>query len=431
MNPPPPVIKNKSGKQPPPLFLPQMEGFVYTLMLPTFGQSRAFGPCCFVGGFVVIFFLLILFLVLAHYILFPGIIILLARLKKGPPPKELPQDAYPRVSLVICAFNEEGVIREKLLNSIALEYPKGKLEITVVADGSTDKTANIAAEFEQYGIRTLRSEIRMGKSAALNNGARVSTGDIIVFSDANAFYHQDALFFLVRHFSDPVVGAVTGRKTIRKSDRIRSGLGDSAFWKVESLIKASQSTLGSISTGDGEIFAVKRHLFQALPPRTINDDVAITLSLVQRGYRVLYEPLAICEEEASHTLSDEFRVKARIVCGGYQTLSSHLGEFLIPRRFFYVQFFMHKGLRHLMPFLLVSLFVSTLILGGTGGGLFALAQALFYLCAILTHYFKSLSRLKVCELVRYYCLMNIAALVGAYYFLSQPSLDTLWPKAER
>ncbi len=375
------------------------------------------------------------FLVIStHYLGFPLFISVLAWLR----PKEVKTAAeiLPSMTLIVAAYNEAKVITEKCQNSLKLDYPPEKLEIIVVSDGSTDETPELVASFTPSGIVSLHAPERRGKTAALNRAAAAATGEILLFSDANSFYRSDVPKKLAAWFSNPKMGGVTGRKAILKEEERESAQGDSLFWDLESRIKTAESRLGSIPTGDGEIFAIRRSLYSPIEEDIINDDTAITLNIVRRGYRVGYESNALSEETASLTLEDDFRVKARMVSGGFQILSRYRDMLVPPRSFFAIQFLLHKTLRHLMPLLLMGILITNIGVAARGANLFfsyfLCLQLAFYFVAYLGYQLRKRGvSVKFLYLPVYYCYMNLAAVRGFYYFLKQTDGVSIWKKAER
>jgi poly-beta-1,6-N-acetyl-D-glucosamine synthase len=354
---------------------------------------------------------------------------LLAGLKKKAVEK---QTIYPMVTLIIAAYNEENVIEEKIKNSFQLDYPKDKLEIIIVSDGSSDHTPEIVNGYKDRGIASLFHPERRGKTAALNRAVSESHGEVVVFSDANSMYDSNAIKLLVRNFNDPSVGGVCGRKSIIKTSDRESSRGDSLFWNCESAIKIRQSLIGSITTGDGEIFAIRRVLYSQIPENVINDDTAITFNIISKGHRVVYEPEAVSREEASIVLKDDFNVKARMVSGGYQMISMYANMLLPPKNFFALQFLSHKVPRYSMGLLLVGLFVSNLFLENYFYRLFLYLQLLFYFSASCGYFLRKLGlSFGLLYFPLYYCTMNIAASFGLYYFLKGKTGVSIWKKAKR
>lgn len=377
--------------------------------------------------FVRVLGFLSLFLILYHYLIYPITLLILARIIGMPIAKA---SFRPSVSLIIAAYNEEYVMESKLLNSLQLDYPKDRLEIIVVSDGSQDRTHSIASGFASTGVISIHSVPRKGKTAALNRALKVAQGEIVCFSDANTMFQADALLCLTRNFADASVGGVSGRKTILQNSSRVASFGDRCFWILESFLKDKQSLLSSIPTADGEIFAVRRGLLGTLPEDMINDDTVITFDLIEKGFRVVYDKEAIAAEEASINLEDDFKVKTRMVYGGWQILRRYHRMLLPPRTLFAWQFLSHKMLRHAMPVLLISLLFSSAVLGGFFRGLFIL-QMIAYFVAAIGYWNRRKSLPKLVYIPAYYTLMNLAALKGLVLFiLGFNPLDT-WKKASR
>jgi cellulose synthase/poly-beta-1,6-N-acetylglucosamine synthase-like glycosyltransferase len=170
----------------------------------------------------------------------------------------------PYVSLIISAYNEEKVIREKIENSLSLDYPRSAFEIIVVSDASTDQTDAIVADYADKGVILERMPVRGGKTVGLNAVVPMAKGEIIVFSDANAIYAPNAVHKLVKNFSDPTIGCVTGDSQYVKLDQSYVGKSEDTYWDYERLLKIHESRLGSMVGADGAIFAIRKHLFRPL-----------------------------------------------------------------------------------------------------------------------------------------------------------------------
>jgi len=184
--------------------------------------------------------------------------------------KEQSEHRYPSVALIISAYNEERVIREKIKNSLKLNYPKDRLRIIVASDGSIDATNEIVREFEGRGVQLRAFEKREGKSATLNRSVLGIEEEIIIFSDANSFYQEDALEKLVRGFIDHHVGCVVGR-LIYIDNLSYVGRGEGIYWRYESYLNKLESRLGSVLVATGTIFAIRRELFRPVMQDVAND----------------------------------------------------------------------------------------------------------------------------------------------------------------
>src|SRR6266446_1638438 len=289
------------------------------------------------------------------YIGYPVLVGMLATLFSQP--AESPDGKQPSVSLIISAFNESSVIAAKVKNSLELAFPAEHLEIIVVSDCSDDGTDEIVRGSERLGVRLLRQNQRLGKSAALNYAVPQARGTILVFSDANALYQPDAIRNLVRHFSNPRVGYVVGNARYhRKKIESASAESEGLYWKLETYLKKNESAFESVVGGDGAIYAIRRELFSPLLSTDINDFMN-PLQIVDRGYRGLFEPAAISYEDTAESFEKEYRRKVRIVSRSFNALRrvpGVLNPFRNPRHWFLL--ISHKLMRWLAPFFLPIFF---------------------------------------------------------------------------
>jgi cellulose synthase/poly-beta-1,6-N-acetylglucosamine synthase-like glycosyltransferase len=343
-------------------------------------------------------------------------------------------EACPRVTLVIPAYNERKVIREKLDNSLAIDYPREHLEIIVVSDGSEDGTNDIVREFEGRGVKLMAVAPRGGKTSALNRAVPAATGEIVVLCDANVMFLPDALTRLVRHFADPSVGAVTGDVQIRSADA-PFGEGEGLYYKYERFIQLGESELGSTVTVDGGMYAIRKELFRPLPADTILDDFIIGMNAALAGRRVLYDPSAVATENATMDVRQEFRRKVRIVAGGFRELLRWHGvpSPLQPQLFW--SYVSHKLLRWLVPWLLLLVLAANCALlwqptGATAAAALLLVQAAFYGCALFCCLRPNYRWPAVVGVPFYFCMVNAAAWLGSLRGVTGIERVT-WKKAER
>jgi cellulose synthase/poly-beta-1,6-N-acetylglucosamine synthase-like glycosyltransferase len=319
----------------------------------------------------------------------------------------------PRVSLLIPAYNEARVMARKILNSLALDYPPGRIEIVVVSDGSSDGTAAIA---EQMGVRVLALPGNRGKVAALNAAVPELRGEIVVFSDASAMLAPDAVRRLVENFADPAVGAASGRYRVVKPNEVNIGAPEDLYWKYEAFLKIQESRLGSTLGAHGHLHAIRRELYPFPPAETINDDYVIPLAALAAGLRAVYEPAAVVFEEAQEMTG--FKRRIRIVAGNLQQLR-HLGQFLTPWQPLALFFFLsHKVIRLLVPFAMLAALAANLFLLGRGEYRVLLgAQFLFYSLAAIG--LTGRLRPRALRLPFYFCMVNSAAFFGLYHALTR------------
>jgi cellulose synthase/poly-beta-1,6-N-acetylglucosamine synthase-like glycosyltransferase len=256
--------------------------------------------------------------VLAYiYAGYPAALMALVRLRRPRLVQQAP--ITPPLSLVISAYNESSVIRRKLENALALEYPREQLEIVVISDASSDRTDDIVLEFADRGVRLERQRERRGKTAGLNNTVPSLKGEIVVFSDANAMYQPDALLKLARNFADPAVGCVTGEARYLAGAARAADVGERVYWDYEIRIKRLETALGSMVGGDGAIYAIRRQLWRTLPENAINDFLN-PLQIVEAGWRAVYEPEAVCHEETAGRVGREFNRRVRIVSRSWRAV---------------------------------------------------------------------------------------------------------------
>lgn len=367
------------------------------------------------------------------YVGYPLLVSALARLR----PKPTRTEYLPQLTLMIAAYNEERVIRDKLRRAVALDYPRDRLQIIVATDGSSDRTPEIVGEFESHGVVLSHSPIRAGKMAAINRAMPLATGEIVVFSDANNHYSPDALRRMAAPFADPGIGAAAGRKTVASDDGL--GYSESLYWRYESAIRRAEERLATSISANGEIFAIRRSLFRPAPQWVINDDAYMARELLTRGFDIAYCHDAISSEQVSASAEGEMNRRARMVSGQWALLR-HLG---IPWRRPLVAWMVlsHKVFRQFVPLASVTaLIANSIALVAPGdGGFFALrtpwnivmasAQVAFYGLALVG---RRLGRIgaKVSYVPRFLVDSNIAAVRGFLRYL-RGTQTALWDRVER
>lgn len=357
-------------------------------------------------------FWILLALVVYVYAGYP-LLLWVLRAARGPRPVAV-ADAEPPVTLVISAYNEEAVIGPKLDNSLALDYPRNRLQVMVVSDACEDRTDDIVRSYADRGVTLLAMAERGGKTLGLNAAVAAASGEIIVFSDANAMYGRDVIRQLVRNFADPAVGAAVGESTYVDPE-VESERSEGLYWRYETAIKRLESAVGSVVGGDGAIYAVRRALYEPMRADALSDFVN-PLQVVRGGHRCVYEPAARSYERAADDFGKEFRRKVRIVNRAWRALW-RLRELLNPLRhgLFAWQLLSHKLLRWLVPVQLVGLFAVNVAIAGEGG-VYALAlagQVAFYGLAAAGYLLRRRPAIPAVLSVPYYfCLVNVASALG-------------------
>jgi cellulose synthase/poly-beta-1,6-N-acetylglucosamine synthase-like glycosyltransferase len=369
-----------------------------------------------------------LLLLLYSYLGYPVLIGAWARFRPRPATKSA---FLPRVTIVVVAHNEAERIEARIDNLRGLDYPKGSLEILIVSDGSTDDTVERARARAPAGMQVTSFLARRGKPAVLNEIVPRSRGDIVVLGDARQRFDPGAVRALVALFADPEVGAVSGDLILSENGRGTAvGQGVGAYRRYESFVRRSESRVGSTVGATGAIYAIRRILFPPLPEDTILDDVLIPMRIARRGYRVLFEPAARAFDRAPATAREEFGRKARTLAGNFQLLFRERWLLNPLGNRLWLQTVSHKGLRLLGPGLLIAAFTSNLFLIGRPAYLLAfLAQAIFYAGALLGGVSRRGRRpFLLLSLPYTFCLVNGAALAGAFRFLASRQRVT-WDKA--
>lgn len=343
--------------------------------------------------------------------------------------------AWPRVSLVFSAFDEERCVRAKVENCLALDYPPDRLEILVGCDGCTDRTAAIAREVGGSRVAVHELFPRAGKASVLSRLVPPAQGDLVVLTDANVMLEPGALRALARRFRDGSVGAVVGR--LRLYNPTRKDFEESLYWRYETALKHLEGLHGCVLGANGGIYAIRRLLFGQLPPDTITDDFVIPIRIAARGWRVPFEPEAVAHEETTEDAGREFTRRARIGAGNWQALVQ-VPHLLDPRTgFLCFAFVSHKLLRWAAPLLLAVALAANLVLAaapGAWGYRAALtAQAGFYGLALAGRagaaWLRGPAR-RLASLAHYFVSMNAALAVGLWRFL-RGTQRAAWQRTER
>lgn len=381
-------------------------------------------------------FLFSCFVICHNYAGYAIIVVLLNKLKGKSETEKMEVPFYPSVSFIVAAFNEQDCIEAKILNSLGQDYPADKIEFIFVSDGSSDLTATLIAGYPQ--IKGLHDPRRAGKPAAMHRGILHATGEILIFSDANTVLNKDAVRNITRHYRFPETGGVAGEKRVlaETADGKQVGEGEGLYWKYESFLKKIDSDFYSVVGAAGELFSVRKDLYEPVPPNAILDDFVISLKVAQQGFRIIYEPAAQASELPSFSIKDEQKRKVRIAAGGFQSivmLRGLLAFWKHPRlSFLYIS---HRVLRWAAtPFCLVIALVSNIALVLVSEHkLFSallICQAIFYGMAITAKLVPAFGRNKLFKLPYYFVFMNVSVIQGFFRFL-RGEQSILWEKAKR
>lgn len=326
----------------------------------------------------------------------------------------------PRVTILITAFNEALSIGSKLENTLALDYPKDKIEVLVASDGSTDDTDSIVREFEDRGVLLYRQEGRVGKTITQNNAVDRASGEIILFSDATTMYREDALRALLPAFADKTVGCVAGRLIYTDQAKSNIGKGAQSYWGYETFIKMAESRACSLIGASGCLYAVRRSAYKPMYADACSDFL-ISSVLYRDGMRTVFEPKAICFEETNRDTDRELNMRVRVIVQTFTDLWRNR-DMLNPftSGFFAVELISHKLLRYAVPVLLLLILVANSVLA-PGSFLYSATlavQAAFYLTALAGWLMERLGwRVTILAMPMYFVLANAASLLAFYRFV--------------
>ncbi|HEY8723845.1 MAG TPA: glycosyltransferase family 2 protein [Gaiellaceae bacterium] len=343
----------------------------------------------------VLFWLALAALVWTHAV-YPALVELLARVA---PHRVTKAEIEPTVAVIVASYNEERVIARRIENLQALDYPSEKLQIVVSSDASSDRTEEIAAQYD--GVKVI-GNARGGKVAAQDRAVRETASDIVAFSDANATWSKEALRKLVRAFADPDVAYVCGQLKILAADGSNK---EGVYWRYEMSQRGAESALGSVTGGNGSIYAVRRSDYVEVDPR-FGHDLSLPYLMVQNGRRAVYEPEAHAWEKPTPTNESEYHRKVRmfehcwlIVLRG--KMMRRLGPL------YALEIFSHRLLRYGSGLLHVVLLATSLAL---------VTHGLVYDAVLAAQLLLLVAAVIGVGIARYYVLVSWATLVALWNY---------------
>lgn len=340
----------------------------------------------------------------------------------------------PEVSFIVPCFNEADIVEEKALNTLQLNYPKDKLKIYFITDGSNDGTPQVLSKFSE--IKVLHQDERRGKAAAINRAMDIVQSEVACFSDANTHLPQDALVKMMKHYADPMTGAVSGEKRVFKNEKDNaSASGEGFYWKYESFLKRLDSDFYSLVGAAGELVSFRKNAYTRLEEDSVLDDFMISMRIAADGYRVIYEPDAYAMETASASVKEELKRKVRICAGGWQSMIrlfkrvSPLKNF----RLFYL-YYSHRVLRwSIVPVLLLLLIPLNVVIMEESivYKTILIAQMGFYSCVLLGYILENNQiRFKPLFIPYYFFIMNYSVFAGFVRYL-KGSQSAAWERSKR
>ena len=390
---------------------------------------------------LTIIFWICLAIVFYTYIGYGILLYILLRIKrlfcKNNPEPVLPADEeLPNVTLMICAFNEEDIIREKMENIRAIDYPKEKFCVMWVTDGSSDHSNELLKEYEE--VTLVYSPERRGKAAAMQHGLKENKAEYVVFTDANTMLNSNSIREIIRQFMKPNVTCVSGEKRVAaRTEGEVAAEGEGLYWKYESTLKRWDSEFYSAMGAAGELFAVKMSCYREAPSNALLDDFMMSMLMVRDGHRIAYTSEAYAMEYGSADMHEESKRKRRIAAGGLQSiwwLRSLMNPFKYPVVSFL--FISHRVLRwSITPFAMLALIPLNIILILQNAGwvytVIGILQALFYLATLIGWLqARSGRRSRLFYVPYYFMFMNINVFRGISYLSTHHQSGT-WEKAKR
>lgn len=375
-------------------------------------------------------------LLLGHtYVIYPWTLKILTDLKnKNKVDYEVPK-SWPKISLVFSAYNEANILRQKIENLLALDYPTESLEILIGSDGSSDDTHEILNEYKDQFKLFLFEENR-GKAAVLNDLKKEITGEILVFCDANTFFLPNALKVLsLPFYNNPKMGCVSGRLILQDSGKNALGEGESLYWQIESKIKELEGQLNILMGVNGAIYAIKPDLYVSIPEaKKITDDFFVSVNTLLNNHQCTYIKQAIGSETTSKSSMGEFHRKVRISQANFNFLKSYLPLLNPFKPLISYSFFSHKFLRWFSPHLILTLWISNGIILTPNISLINLifvVQNVIYLLAFIGWMLnRSEKRLAITSLPFYFIAMNLALFFGFFQAIFN-SQGGGWERIER
>lgn len=386
----------------------------------------------------IIFFIL-LFIVFYTYLGYGILLWIMISIKRLFKKKKVVEDLtdWPDVTLFITAYNEELVVDEKMNNCLELDYPKEKLHIMWVTDGSTDHTNELLHKYPD--VKVYFHEARKGKTAAMNHGVKHVKTPFVIFTDANTHLNKEAVKEMVKRFANEKVGCVAGEKRVKatRKDGAASG-GEGMYWKYESCLKKWDSELYSTMGAAGELFAIRTKLYEPMPEDTLLDDFIVSMKMTLKGYIIDYCDTAYARELGSANMDEEEKRKVRIAAGGLQSVW-RLRELFNVFKYGILsfQFVSHRVLRwSVTPFALFLLFplnIALLFYRPEFYGALLMMQTAFYLAGIYGYIMAYRSvRTKKVYIPYYFLFMNVNVIKGIIYLNKRKGIKNgAWEKAKR
>ncbi|MDA3892212.1 MAG: glycosyltransferase family 2 protein [Salinivirgaceae bacterium] len=383
--------------------------------------------------FTFLFWTLV-FIVFYSYFGYPILLFVISKFKTKKHNFDINSNYEPMVTLFVAAYNEQDNVDAKISNSLELDYPKDKLEMVWITDGSDDNT-NVL--LENYPVVKVYFEPeRKGKINAMNRGMKFVKSEIVIFSDGNTLLSKEAVREIVNGFKNPKVGCIAGEKRIDLSGKeAAAASGEGFYWKYESWIKKLDAETGSCIGAAGELFAIRKELFFNVESDTILDDFIISLTIALQGYKIDYTPKAYAIEKASVSVAEEMKRKVRIAAGSIQTLVRLRALLNIFKNgFLSFQYFSHKVMRWVATPVSLVLLLPINIYLSIYSNLYAnilYVHLLFYLIVAIGWLLKDKKTgIGIVFIPYYFFIANLSMWLGFFRYI-KGAQSVNWERAKR
>lgn len=385
---------------------------------------------------IKVLFWLCVYLILHSYIIYPLILKILAAKKKQNDIVFAQDESLPKVSIVIAAYNEQEVIEEKIRSIFATSYPAHLFDVHIGSDNSNDATNNIiesyAAKYPNLFLHAFTS--RQGKANIINTLVAEHAHEIVILTDANVYFGPETIYELVKHYKNPEIGLVGGYIINTNVKNTGISYQEKTYLSHENMMKYQEGIIwGTMVGAFGGVYSIRKELYHPVPKNYFMDDFYITMQVIANGKKAITELQAVCYEDVSNVIQEEFRRKVRISIGNFQNLSSFAYLARNPFSGKGFSFISHKILRWITPFLLIDCFVFNAILY-TQDILYSylfFCQIGLLLLPILDMILKSVNIHNAgLRFITHFYSMNAALLLGFFRYIK--GIDTnVWQPTKR
>lgn len=383
-----------------------------------------------------ILFWISIFSLFHSYIFFPFLLRVLSMRTKQNQIVFFQHEELPGVSVLLAVYNEESVIEEKIIRTFKSNYPLNKIEFIIGSDASTDKTnsiiKNFITKFPQLNLVEFSG--RTGKAGIINHLETLASNKILILTDANVFFEPDTIYQLVKHYKNPEI-AIVGGNIINcglKQDGI--SYQETSYLKRENLIKYQEGAIwGNMIGSFGGCYSILKDFYSPVPKNFFMDDFYITLGVLEKGKKSICELDAICHEDVSNKVTEEFRRKVRISIGNFQNLNRYKKLLFPPFSGLAFSFFSHKVLRWFGPLLILVAFIFSAVLAQTSNFYFLLfsGQLVLMSLPVIDFILKKINiHIRILRFITHFYLMNLALLVGLFKYIKGVN-SNVWKPTER